>query len=113
MKRNQVNEIDKWDLTLLFADDSAWKTALETAQSAISDLPSLKDTMTASADELYRTVRTIVEVGEQVDIGDELLPIALEIGHEDVDDRLLDFLFGHDWAALFCCSMKSARVLTE
>lgn len=66
MKRNQVNEKDKWDLTLLFADDSDWKNALDTAQSAVSDLPALRDTMTSSADELCRTVRTIVEVGEQI-----------------------------------------------
>lgn len=66
MKRNQVNEKDKWDLTLLFADDSDWKNALDTAQSAVSDLPALRDTMTSSSDELCRTVRTIVEVGEQI-----------------------------------------------
>ena len=66
MKRNQVNEKDKWDLTLLFADDTDWKNALDTAQSAVSDLPALRDTMTSSADELCRTVRTIVEVGEQI-----------------------------------------------
>lgn len=66
MKRNQVKEIDKWDLSLLFKGDSDWENALRSAQSAVSALPSLKDTMTSSADELYRTVRTIVEVGEQI-----------------------------------------------
>ena len=43
MNRNEINEQDKWDLTLLFPDVTAWETALKGAEESITAFPPKMD----------------------------------------------------------------------
>ncbi len=66
MKRNEIEEKDKWDLSTIFADVQEWQEAWQKAESAFSVFPELEQNMLKSADDLYQTVTKITEIGEQV-----------------------------------------------
>ena len=66
MKRNEIEEKDKWDLSTIFADVQEWQEAYQKAESAFGVFPELEQNMLKSADDLYQTVKQITETGEQV-----------------------------------------------
>lgn len=67
MLRNEINEQDTWDLTLLFADTAAWEEAFHTAEEGIRKFPACMEQMLSSAQALYDTCKTLVALSEQID----------------------------------------------
>ncbi len=66
MKRNEIEEKNKWDLSTIFPDVQAWQNAYQKAENAFSVFPELEQNMLNTAETLYQTVRQITEIGEQV-----------------------------------------------
>lgn len=66
MLRHEINEQDKWDLSLLFADTAAWEEAYQAADAGIKAFPALMEQMLTSAQALYDTCKTLVERSEQI-----------------------------------------------
>lgn len=67
MLRHEINEQDKWDLSLLFADTAAWEEAYQAADAGIKAFPAQMEQMLTSAQALYDTCKNLVERSEQID----------------------------------------------
>ena len=66
MKRNEIEEQNKWDLSTVYQTTQEWKEAFQATKHAFTLFPELEKTMLKSADSLYQTIRQITETGEQV-----------------------------------------------
>ena len=66
MKRNEIDQKDKWDLSTVYPDADSWKQAFLTTKQQLSVFPELEKNMLDSAENLYQTTRQIIETGEQV-----------------------------------------------
>ena len=67
MTRNEINEQDKWDLTLLFPDIPAWEAAYSAAERALAELPPKMEHMLDSADALYDAVKSLYGAAERIE----------------------------------------------
>ena len=66
MKRNEIEEQYKWDLSTVYRSVPDWEEAYQKAKADFQLFPELEKTMLRSADTLYQTIRQIIETGEQV-----------------------------------------------
>ncbi|MBE6875886.1 MAG: oligoendopeptidase F [Ruminococcus sp.] len=66
MKRNEIEEQNKWDLSTIYKSVQDWEEAYQRAESSFRLFPELEKNMLKSADFLYQTVKQITETGEQV-----------------------------------------------
>lgn len=66
LKRSEIEQKDKWNLSSIYENETAWKQEAEDVQQKLNLFPEREKHMRNSAEELYQTVRFITETGEQV-----------------------------------------------
>lgn len=63
LKRSQVNEMDTWDLTSLFADEKAWEEGMQELQTHIDKAPSYKGKLIEGKTSLLTTLAWYEQTG--------------------------------------------------
>ncbi len=66
MTREEIQEKDKWDLSTIYPDVSAWEEAFRKAQEQLPIFAAREKTMLNSAEDLYQTIKHLYAFSEEI-----------------------------------------------
>ena len=65
--RNEINELDKWDLTVLYENDEKWNKELKDVNEILKDILKFKDNLTSNSEVLYDAINTYFTISRKLE----------------------------------------------
>ena len=65
--RNEINELDKWDLTVLYENDEKWNKELKDVNETLKDILKFKDNLTSNSEVLYDAINTYFTISRKLE----------------------------------------------
>ncbi len=65
--RNEINELDKWDLTVLYENDEKWNKELKDVNETLKDILKFKDNLTSNSKVLYDAINTYFTISRKLE----------------------------------------------
>ena len=65
--RKEINEVDKWDLTVLYENDEKWQTEYDEVNKMLTDVLKFKENLTENSDTLYNAINTYFTISRKLE----------------------------------------------